>query len=317
VRVSCKGISEGVRMKRNGILERISAILVMISVALVVGGTRACQEDYALGSQVKVKDTPEVTATPTEDGDTVTATPAPQGTATETPEGTEVPSSTATPRGTPTVQAGLFQELSGLSEKPVDVRAGTGGARPAAGAAGGNWLGNAFRKGGEEESPEGWIDSDGDGFADAVELSHESDPNDAMAVPAGIMSTRLDDRVRSFDSDLDGLSTGEELRLGSDPNSSDSDGDGIADGAEVLSGGNLLSQDDRYMDRDGDGLSDEYETENSLDPEQLDSDRDGLRDDLEVVVGSDGRNPDSDGDGVSDGKEFDLGSDPTAAERSK
>lgn len=304
-------------MKRNGILERISAILVLFSVALVVGGTRACQEDYALGSQVKAKDTPEVTATPDEDGDTVTATPTPQGTVLETPEPTEIPSFTNTPSGTPTVQAGLFQELSGLSEKPVDVRAGAGGSRSAARASAGNWLGNAFRKGGDEEPQGGWIDSDGDGFADAVELSHESDPNDAMAVPSGIMSTRLDERVRSFDSDLDGLSTGEELRLGSDPNSSDSDGDGIADGAEVLSGGNLLSPDDRYIDRDGDGLSDEYETENALDAEQLDSDGDGLRDDLEVVVGSDGRNPDSDGDGVSDGKEFDLGSDPTAPERYK
>lgn len=313
--MSCEDISEGVRMKRNGILERVSAILVLISVALLVGGTRACQEDYALGSQVKAKDTPEITATPGDDDDTVTSTPTPPVRATETPEGTQVPSATSTPGGTPTVQSGLFQELSGLSEKPVDVRARAG--NPAHGAADGNWLGNAFRKDGEEQSQGGWIDSDGDGFADALELSHESDPNDAMSVPAGIMTTRLEERVRSFDSDLDGLSTGEELRLGTDPNSSDSDGDGITDGAEVLSGGNPLSRDDRYMDRDGDGLSDEYETENSLDPEQLDSDGDGLRDDLEVVVGSDGRNPDSDGDGVSDGKEFDLGSDPTAPERYK
>lgn len=304
-------------MKKNGLLERVSVLLVLVSVALVVGGTRACQEDYALGSQVKAKDTPDVTATPTEDGDTVTSTPTPRGAGTETPEPTEVPGPTATPRGTPTVQSSLFQELSGLSEKPLDVRDGAGAGRPAVGAAGGNWLGGAFGKDGSDQNQGGWVDGDGDGFSDAVELSHDSDPNDAMAVPAGVVSTRLDQRVRSFDSDLDGLSTGEELRLGSDPNSSDTDGDGIADGAEVLSGGNPLSTDDRYMDRDGDGLSDEYETENSLDPAQLDSDGDGLRDDLEVVVGSDGRNPDSDGDGISDGKEFDLGSDPTAAEPSK
>jgi hypothetical protein len=304
-------------MKKNGLLERVSALLVLISVALVVGGTRACQEDYALGSQVKVKDTPDVTATPTEDGGTITSTPTPRGGVTETPEPTQVAGPTATPQRTPTAAAGLFQELSGLSEKPLDVRDAAGAGRPAADAAGGNWLGGAFGKGSGDEAHGGWVDSDGDGFADAVELSNDSDPNDAMAVPAGVVSTRLDQRVRSFDSDLDGLSTGEELRLGSDPNSSDSDGDGIADGAEVLSGGNPLSDDDRYMDRDGDGLSDEYETENSLDPEQLDSDGDGLRDDLEVVVGSDGRNPDSDGDGISDGKEFDLGSDPTASERSK
>jgi hypothetical protein len=304
-------------MNNNGLLERVSALLILISVALVVGGTRACQEDYALGSQVKADDTREPTATPEDDGETITSTPTPRGTVTETPEVTEAPEITATPRGTPTAQSGLFQELSGLSEKSVDVRAGQQGNKPAAVAAAGNWLGEAFGKGGGGESKGGWLDSDGDGYSDALELSHDSDPNDSMAVPAGIMSTRLDDRVRSFDPDLDGLSTGEELRLGSDPNSSDSDGDGIADGAEVLSEGSPLSPDDRYIDRDGDGLSDSYETENSLNAEQLDSDGDGLRDDLEVVVGSDGRNPDSDGDGVSDGREFDLGSDPTVQERFK
>ncbi len=304
-------------MNKNGVLERVSALLVLVSVALVVGGTRACQEDYALGSQVKVKDTPEVTASPTDDGDLVTATPTGRTTGTSTPEATQVAGPTATPAKSPTVQNSLFQELSGLSEDSNNRRAGVDASKPAAGARNGNWLGNAFGKGGSNEALAGWVDSDGDGFADSVELTHESDPNDAMAVPAGIVSTKLDERVRSYDADLDGVSTGEELRLGSDPNSSDSDGDGIADGAEVLSGGNPLKPDDRYIDRDGDGLSDTYETENSLDPEQLDSDSDGLRDDIEVVVGSDGRNPDSDGDGIADGKEFDLGSDPTAPERLK
>ena len=309
-----EGIPEGIDMNKNGLLERVSAVLVLVSAALVVCGTRACQEDYALGSQVRANNTG--TATPTEDGDIVTATPTainPSPTVTAGP--TDGARGTATRTTAPTVAAGLFQELSVLSERSPDAQVSPAVAR-SQGSAKGNWLGEGF-SGDNNDSQDGWVDSDGDGFSDALELSRGSSADDSMSVPAGVVSTRLDQRVRAFDSDLDGVSTGEELRLGTDPNSSDSDGDKLTDGAEVLSGGNPLAADDRYLDRDGDGLSDDYERENSLNPDELDSDGDGLRDDLEIVVGSNGRNPDSDGDGISDGKEFDLGSDPTVPEGEK
>jgi hypothetical protein len=301
-------------MKKNGSLARLTAMLVIFSAGLVVCGTLACQEDYALGSQVAGKDTARPSVTPTEDGDeTVSSTRTSTPTVTATGSETGTPAVTAVPTTAPTAGAGLFQELSALGEKSPDSRMARAAA-PTTASVNGNWLGDGLA-GAAKSSEGGWIDNDGDGYSDVLEQSHGSDPSDAMSVPVGIGSTRIEQRVRSFDSDLDGISTGEELRRGTDPNSSDSDSDGIADGAEVLSGGNPLGADDRYMDRDGDGLSDEYEAENSLNPQQLDSDGDGLRDDLEVVVGSDGKNPDSDGDGISDGKEFDLGSDPTLPEK--
>jgi alpha-tubulin suppressor-like RCC1 family protein len=76
------------------------------------------------------------------------------------------------------------------------------------------------------------------------------------------------------DPDGDGLSTWREYQLGTDPLSGDSDGDGIPDGADTLSG----------------------ESENDLDP-----DHDGLATAVEVLLGTDPYNTDSDGDGVSDG----------------
>ncbi len=127
-------------------------------------------------------------------------------------------------------------------------------------------------------------------------------------------SSQLDARVREVDADMDGLSNDDEARRGTNPQVSDSDGDGKPDGAEVLSGSDPLNISNIALDSDGDGLGDRYEQNRGLNAKGMDSDNDGLRDDLEVVIGSNPLRVDSDGDGLSDGKEFDLGSDPILGE---
>jgi len=68
-------------------------------------------------------------------------------------------------------------------------------------------------------------------------------------------------------------------------------------------------------DRDGDGLSDDYETQNGLDPDDPDDvngdpDNDGLLNLEEFEEGTDPQNPDTDGDGSLDGDEAAGDSDP-------
>jgi hypothetical protein len=109
---------------------------------------------------------------------------------------------------------------------------------------------------------------------------------------------------------MDGLLNEDEAKRGTNPNLSDSDGDGRSDGAEVLSASDPLDPATIYVDADGDGLSDTFEQGRGFNPQSNDSDNDGLRDDLEIVVGSNPMRVDSDGDGISDGREYDLNSDP-------
>jgi hypothetical protein len=207
----------------------------------------------------------------------------------------------------------LLQELSVLSENSADEKAAAveAGNRRAA-AQDGNWLGAGLS--GKAADSNGWRDSDSDGFSDDVELRWSSDENDPGAIPMNLLTTNLQSRLASADSDSDGISNDEERVRGTNPRSIDSDGDGRPDGAEVLSGADPLDGQDRYTDRDGDALSDEYEQGAGFKIDSLDSDDDGLRDDLELVVGSSPLKVDSDGDGVSDGREYDAGSDPALAD---
>ena len=68
------------------------------------------------------------------------------------------------------------------------------------------------------------------------------------------------------DDDLDGLVTGQEVAVGTDPNNPDTDGDGIEDGVEVGSDFN------NPLDEDNDGIID------ALDSTVLDTDNDGVND---------------------------------------
>lgn len=76
------------------ILEKFAGVLAMFSVAIVVSGTDACQENYAIGSQIKGVGTAAATATST-----------PTETPTNTPTPTETPTATSTPTQTPTATA--------------------------------------------------------------------------------------------------------------------------------------------------------------------------------------------------------------------
>ncbi len=85
------------------------------------------------------------------------------------------------------------------------------------------------------------LDSDGDGLANAVEYSMETDPlsddtdGDGYGDgwEAGNGFNPLDPNDTGVDTDGDGLAIARERILGTDPNDSDTDDDGLSDGAET------------------------------------------------------------------------------------
>jgi cell wall-associated NlpC family hydrolase len=104
-----------------------------------------------------------------------------------------------------------------------------------------------------------------------------------------------------MDSDHDGLTDALERRMGLDPLRSDTDGDNLADGHELVT--SLTNP--RRADTDGDGLNDAFELARGLDPLSPDTDRDGHLD------GAFGQNAaDSDLDGLDDALEMNLGLNP-------
>ena len=135
------------------------------------------------------------------------------------------------------------------------------------------------------------------------------------------------------DSDHDGLSNWKEYQIGTHPNNSDTDGDGLTDGDEVLKWGCspiLASTDGSGMsdgekialglnpnvtDTDQDGASDYDEVYNYFtNPLNPDSDNDGLSDGAEIQAHTYPTASDSDGDGLSDKEEVDLGTNPMLAD---
>ena len=127
------------------------------------------------------------------------------------------------------------------------------------------------------------MDSDDDGLTDAFEL----------------FVTHTD--PQSSDTDRDGLADGVEMALGTDPANPDTDGDGMNDGWESQHTGfdplsdNALDEDqdnDAGADPDGDGLANVEESAFGTDPGNQDSDGDGVGDGSEVMQGSDPNDPD-------------------------
>lgn len=116
------------------------------------------------------------------------------------------------------------------------------------------------------------------------------------------------ERAVAFDMEGDARPAGAGSDLGADEYI-DSDGDGLNDGWEIATFGNLLAGPDD--DADGDGLSNRQEFEAASDPLSADTDGDGLDDQVEVAVHRTNPNrADTDGDTIADALETALGLDP-------
>ncbi len=138
------------------------------------------------------------------------------------------------------------------------------------------------------------------------------------------MTLSSDEAPAPSDIDNDGIDDALEELLGSDPASDDSDGDGIADHTEMTVLGTDPSKsdtdgngvDDTFEDADGDGIANGDELLFGTDVVQSDSDGDGLTDGEERGVWqTDPLVSDSDGDGVNDGLELTIGADPVTPEK--
>lgn len=182
-------------------------------------------------------------------------------------------------------------------------------------------------------------DSDGDGLYDSVERGWTNYSNSSYDDADTNTTTDWHD----YDSDNDGLPDGwidgwsydsrnnywginysridgikqpwegEDLNLNgainageTDPNSNDSDGDGLPDGWERwygLDALNATGNNGSNGDADNDGLTNMQEYENGTSPVSNDTDNDGIMDKYEIDHGIDPLNPDTDGDGLLDGEE--------------
>ncbi|GAA3650616.1 hypothetical protein GCM10022237_07980 [Nocardioides ginsengisoli] len=166
-------------------------------------------------------------------------------------------------------------------------------------------------------------DTDGDGLTDGAEVhTHQTDPLDADTDDGGVTdgaevangTNPVDDPSDDFpndDKDGDGLTTDQEIALGTDPANPDTDGDGLTDGAEVTT----HHTDPLDPDTDGGGVKDGAEVTRGTDPRDpsddvpapadVDTDGDGLTDAEEAQLGTDPHKADTDGDGLTDGLEVD------------
>jgi len=125
-------------------------------------------------------------------------------------------------------------------------------------------------------------DSDNDGINDNEEIGNNiNDPLDTDN--DGILN------LNDPDDDNDGLSTSYEIKIGTNPLSTDTDHDGINDKDELGKNENTL------VDTDKDG---------KINPVDDDDDGDGLLTSLELSIGSNPLNNDSDMDGINDAKEI-------------
>lgn len=115
--------------------------------------------------------------------------------------------------------------------------------------------------------------------------------------------------------DLDGdlLPDDAEVRFGSNPARTDTDGDGLSDLDELLDLTDPRTA-DADADLDGDGLDAAAEVAHGTNPLRADTDDDSIDDHTELVDGTDPLKPDTDGDGVADADEAAFGTDPVVAD---
>ena len=136
----------------------------------------------------------------------------------------------------------------------------------------------------------------------------------AILFPVIFLALPVYGEVCSTDTDGDGWADGTEIKLGSDPDNpgnmpvslDDPDQDGLKNVEERDAGTNPMDP-----DTDNDLLSDAQEVGSRMtDPTVADTDRDGLNDFDEVRAGTDPTHPDTDRDGWLDCAEKLVGSDP-------
>ncbi len=132
-------------------------------------------------------------------------------------------------------------------------------------------------------------DDDGDGLTNGDELC--------------IYFTNPD----SLDSDSDGLHDDVEILIGSNPNTNDSDHDGLMDWDELF----LYGTTPTLEDTDSDGINDWEEIFlYGTSPTMGDTDSDGLNDSVELIYGLNPLCMDSDNDNLLDNFELKIGTDP-------
>ncbi len=177
-----------------------------------------------------------------------------------------------------------------------DIRENIIGTDPANPDSDGDTLNDGEEVGGDLANP---VDANSDGTIDAL------DP----CVPNAIYC----------DPDNDGVSGTIELQLGTDPFSSDSDGDGLDDALEIGDPGSpndgdgdgiIDALDSALLDSDADGTPDQNDAGNddpcvpNLGTPTCDQDGDGFTNADEIALGTNPTKVDTDGDGVDDGVEI-------------
>ncbi|MBS3793976.1 MAG: hypothetical protein KGY80_03720 [Candidatus Thorarchaeota archaeon] len=153
--------------------------------------------------------------------------------------------------------------------------------------------------------PGAWINSDGYELAQTPPTDPTDGDSDDDGLIDGLEGVLKENsnhtNANDPDTDDDGLYDMEELLMGTDPRSADTDGDQIPDGEEFFT----FFTNPRVADSDFDGVIDGEEVYLwHSNPLSDDSDGDGLRDGQEILVfGSDPMDEDGDNDGLSDFEE--------------
>lgn len=163
-------------------------------------------------------------------------------------------------------------------------------------------------------------DSDNDGLLDGWEFENDLDPSDDHT-----FLHLLPDRWQYYpfysgdlmDLDDDGMPDDWETALGIEDATDDSDGDGVNNVVEYLSGTDPWGPDRLYggtpikKDDDNDGVVDYLEIVLGLDPTRTDTDSDGIPDGTEMYdIRSSPFETDTDRDLLSDGDEMVIGTSP-------
>lgn len=107
---------------------------------------------------------------------------------------------------------------------------------------------------------------------DGVNLTDATNYRVIITNPAGNLASLPATLTVIPDTDLDGLSDAEEVSLGTNPNNSDSDGDGLNDRAEIQ----VYLSNPLLKDSDGDGFEDGFEVSTGFNPAQANSSPDSV-----------------------------------------